>query len=169
METNDLILRDWKESDAQSLYELRLDADMIKCGIHAFASVEECRDAINYWQADIGFKAIVCKTDGCLAGFICLNDMDRYDGYMELEYGIASEYRGRGYATQAVKRMLEYGFNELDILAIAAWVRSHNVKSVRVLEKCSFTFEGRLRKHARDKSDTLCYSILKEEWDKLAE
>lgn len=33
---------------------------------------------------------------------------------------------------------------------------------IRVLEKCSFTFEGRLRKRARDKSDTLCYSILRE-------
>ena len=40
----------------------------------------------------------------------------------------------------------------------------HNKESVRVLEKCHFTYEGTLRKHARDRGDTLCYSILKEEW-----
>lgn len=44
----------------------------------------------------------------------------------------------------------------------------HNKESIRVLEKCSFTFEGRLRKHARDKSDTLCYSVLREEWERLS-
>ncbi len=60
--------------------------------------------------------------------------------------------------------MLEHGFYEMNASVIAAWVRSHNESSVHVLEKCSFVLEGRLRKHARDKSDTLCYSILKEEW-----
>ena len=59
---------------------------------------------------------------------------------------------------------LDYGFGEQHASVIAAWVRSHNKASARVLEKCAFTFEGRLRRHARDKSDTLCYSILKEDW-----
>ena len=106
--------------------------------------------------------------------------MNRYDGYMEMEYAIAAEYRNKGYATQAVKQMLDYGFKEMNLSVIAAWVRSHNWKSIqediralptvkdyndkyesmRVLEKCSFTLEGKLRKHARDKNDTICYSIL---------
>ena len=93
--------------------------------------------------------------------------MNRYDGYMELEYAIAEKHRNKGYATQALKRMIDYGFEEMNLLVIAAWVRSHNQNSARVLEKCSFTFEGRLRKHARDQSDTLCYSLLKEEWENL--
>ena len=60
--------------------------------------------------------------------------------------------------------MLEYMFSERDTEVAAAWVRSFNKESVRVLEKCHFTYEGTLRKHARDRGDTLCYSILKEEW-----
>lgn len=70
-----------------------------------------------------------------------------------------------GKITEAVKQMLDYGFKEMNLFVVTAWVRSHNQASISVLEKCSFTFEGRLRRHARDKSDTLCYSILREEWE----
>ncbi len=63
--------------------------------------------------------------------------------------------------------MLQYAFSERDISVVAAWVRAFNKESAHVLEKCHFTCEGTLRKHARDKGDTLCYSILKEEWMKI--
>lgn len=165
METKDLILREWRESDAADLYEMCLDTALRKSGVCCFDSVEESLETIMNWRKDKGFRAIVSKEDHCLAGFISLGDMNRYEGYMELEYAVAARYRNRGYATQAVKCMTDYGFRELGALAIAAWVRSHNEGSVHVLEKCSFAFEGRLRRHARDKSDTLCYSILKEEWE----
>lgn len=166
METKRLILRDWKESDASDFYEMCLDDDLIKSGIHSFSSLEESCNIVRGRINDSNFKVITDKENNFL-GFISLVDMNRYDGYMELEYAIAAKHRNRGYATQAVKCMTEYGFRDLNLLAIAAWVRSHNEGSIRVLEKCSFTFEGRLRKHARDKSDTLCYSMLKEEWEIL--
>nr|WP_304972033.1 GNAT family protein [uncultured Schaedlerella sp.] len=111
---------------------------------------------------------IADKRNDNLIGFISLGGMNRYDGYMEMEYAVAARYRNKGCAMQAVKKMLEYGFKEMNLSAIAAWVRSHNKASIIVLEKCSFTLEGRLRKHARDQSDTLCYSILREEWERLS-
>ncbi|MDE7313447.1 MAG: GNAT family N-acetyltransferase [Eubacterium sp.] len=164
METERLLLRDCQESDALDLYEMCLDQSLQKSGITVFESVEESLHAAKYWMNDPGFKIITTKSDGRFVGFISLADMNRYDAYMELEYAIAAKYRNRGYATEVVKRMTAYGFTDLHLSAIAAWVRSHNEGSVRVLEKCSFVFEGRLRKHARDKSDTLCYSMLREEW-----
>ena len=39
---------------------------------------------------------------------------------MELEYAIAKKYRNKGYATQALKRMVDYGFSEMNLLVIAA-------------------------------------------------
>lgn len=114
-----------------------------------------------------GSKVIIEKETNSFVGFIILSDMNRYDGYMELEYAIEEKYRNKGYATQAIKKMIDYGFREMNLCAIAAWVRSHNVASVRCLEKNHFVFEGRLRKHARDKSDTLCFSMLREEWKKV--
>lgn len=165
METKDLILRTWQEQDADSFFELCQDSEMEKNGISYFDSKEECSELIKAWMSDSGFLAIVRKTDNELVGFISLGDMNRYEGYLELEYGIGANYRNKGYATQAIQCALEYGFGELNASVIAAWVRSHNAGSARVLLKSSFTFEGRLRKHARDGSDTLCYSILKEEWE----
>lgn len=166
METKDLVLRNWQDSDAKALYEMCLDEALRKSGIHFYNSITDSREAIHCWKNDRGFKVIAGKKGENFIGFINLGDMNRYEGYMEIEYAIAAQYRNRGYAVQAVKRMLDYGFGEMDLSAIAAWVRSHNKESIKVLEKCSFTFEGRLRKHARDKSDTLCYSILKEEWER---
>jgi len=164
METKDIILREWQEKDVDSLFELCQDTEMEKNGISYFDSKEECLELVRSWAKESGFRAIIRKESNELVGFISLGDMNRYEGYYELEYGIGVNFRNKGYATQAVKCMLEYGFGELNASAIAAWVRSHNESSVNVLEKCSFTLEGRLRRHARDKSDTLCYSILKEEW-----
>lgn len=165
METKDLILRNWQDNDAEPLYEMCLDNTLRKNGIHFYDSIIDSQNTINYWKNNKGFKVITDKRNNAFVGFINLSDMNRYDGYMEMEYAIVAEYRNKGYATQAVKKMLDYGFKEMNLLAIAAWVRSHNEESTRVLEKCSFTFEGRLRKHARDKSDTLCYSVLREEWE----
>ena len=166
METKDLILRNGQEHDAKALYEMCIDESLRKSGIDFYDSVIESQNAIHDWKNNKGFKVIADRKNGSFIGFINLGDMNRYDGYMEMEYAIATEYRNSGCATQAVKQMLEYGFKEMNLSVIAAWVRSHNLASISVLEKCSFAFEGRLRKHARDKSDTLCYSILREEWEK---
>lgn len=167
METKDLILRNWQECDANALYEMCLDDTLRKSGIDFYNSITDSQNIIRYWKNNRGFKVISNRKNDIFIGFICLSDMSRYDGYMEMEYAVADKYRNNSYASQAVKMMLDYGFKEMNLSVIAAWVRSHNKASARVLEKCSFAFEGRLRRHARDKSDTLCYSILREEWEKI--
>ena len=168
METKDLLLRNWQDTDAEPLYKMCLDPALRASGIHFYDSVADSQNTIRYWKNNKGFQVIIDKRTLDFVGFINLSDMNRYDGYMELEYAIAKKYRNKGYATQALKRMVDYGFAEMNLLVIAAWVRSHNQNSARVLEKCSFSFEGRLRKHARDQSDTLCYSLLKEDWENLS-
>lgn len=165
IESERLIISDWQEIDAPELYAICLDPELKRSGIGSYRSVDECLGTIRLWKEQNEMKAIVSKEDGCLIGLIGLGDMNRYSQYKELEFAIGADYRNKGYATEALRRMLAFGFSELNLLVIAAWVRSFNVHSVRVLEKCAFTFEGRLRKHARDQGDTLCYSILKEEWE----
>ena len=159
-----ITLRGYTENDALPLYKMCLDEDISKSGIHSFSSVDESLEIIQSRIDDSGFKVIADENDR-LIGFISLCDMNRYEGYMELEYAVTQECRNKGIATRAILRMCAIGFEEMGVQVIAAWVRSHNEASVRVLEKCGFTYEGRLRQHARDKSDTLCYSILREEWE----
>jgi len=49
--------------------------------------------------------------------------------------------------TAAVRKMCEHGFSEFGLVKIVAHVFDFNIGSARVLEKCGFELEGRLRKH----------------------
>jgi len=164
LETERLLLRDWYDTDAPALCELLHDSAVERCGIFPFDDADEALQAIKSWNEQGEKKALVLKSNNCLIGFVGFGDMNRYAEYKELEYVISAEHRGNGYATEALRRILAFAFTETDIAVVAAWVRSFNTQSVRVLEKCAFTHEGTLRKHARDKGDTLCFSILREEW-----
>jgi RimJ/RimL family protein N-acetyltransferase len=132
IESERLILRDWLESDAQELYAICLDPELQRSGIGSYHSVDECLKTIFLWKEHNEMKAIVSKEGNNLIGLIGLGDMNRYCQYKELEFAIAVNYRNKGYATEAIRRMLAFGFRELNLLVIAAWVRSFNEKSVRV-------------------------------------
>jgi RimJ/RimL family protein N-acetyltransferase len=77
------------------------------------------------------------------------------------------DYQNKGYATEAVKCMLKYAFTELDLLVVAVCHYSSNLKSKRVIEKCGFTYEGTLRKYSRNLTDSVRYSMIKDEWENL--
>ena len=110
MKTKHLVLRNWEEKDALDLYEMCLDDSLIKSGIHSFDSVADNLNYIRTCMNDPNFKAIFSKDNGCLLRMICLGDINRYNVYMELEYAIAERYRNKGYATEAVNYMKDYGF-----------------------------------------------------------
>ncbi|KHF39265.1 GNAT family N-acetyltransferase [Halalkalibacter okhensis] len=57
-------------------------------------------------------------------------------------YFLGREYNGRGYGTEAVKLMVDYAFNQLELHRIEAGVMPHNIGSIRVLEKAGFHKEG---------------------------
>lgn len=66
----------------------------------------------------------------------------------ELGYWIGAAHWGRGFATEAVLAIVEYGFSEADLERIQAGVYDWNVASSRVLTKAHFEYEGRMSRHA---------------------
>ncbi len=64
----------------------------------------------------------------------------------ELGYWLGRIYWGQGMATAAVNALTSYGFKTLGLCRIYAMVFEHNAASCRVLEKCGYQFEGRMRK-----------------------
>ena len=106
METKDLILRNWQDSDAKALYEMCLDEAIRKSGIDFYNSITDSQNTIQCWKNDKGFKVIADKRNDNFIGFISLGGMNRYDGYMEIEYAVAARYRNNGYAMQAVQRII---------------------------------------------------------------
>lgn len=164
MQNSTIYLRNWQVKDAPALYHICLDAELRANGVSFYDNIAQSLDTINVWKELPNQRAIIEASSDEVIGMVSLGDMNRYHGYYEMEYAISTHKRNKGYGKQAVSKMIDYSFTELQAEVVAAWVHSHNPASAHVLEQCGFSFEGRLRKHARDKSDTLCYSITKEDW-----
>lgn len=85
----------------------------------------------------------------------------------DLGYELAPEHWGQGYATEAARAMLAFGFDELKLHRIWAQCLAENRASARVLERLGMRQEGRLRENEWLKGrwrDTLLYGILEGEW-----
>ncbi len=84
----------------------------------------------------------------------------------KIGYELSPNQWGRGYATEAVAAILRFGFTELGVHRVSAWLVADNVASARVLEKNGFQLEGRLRDKERYKGrywDVLMYARVAEE------
>jgi RimJ/RimL family protein N-acetyltransferase len=86
------------------------------------------------------------------------------------ELGIAVQDKtqwDRGYGTDAVGLVLEYGFGDLDLNRIELTTDEGNARARRAYEKCGFREEGLLRQHrlVEDRfSNTVVMSVLRKEW-----
>ncbi|HCA48367.1 MAG TPA: GNAT family N-acetyltransferase [Armatimonadetes bacterium] len=78
---------------------------------------------------------------------------------------------GHGFATEAARVLLRFGFEQLGLHRIHATVDSRNGASIRVLDKIGMRQEGRLREHLMQRGewrDSFLYAILRREWDATA-
>jgi RimJ/RimL family protein N-acetyltransferase len=85
----------------------------------------------------------------------------------DVGFELAPAHWGRGYATEAARAVVDFGFDALRLHRIWAWCVAENTASARVLEKLGMRPEGRLVEHAEVKGrwlDTLLYGILEREW-----
>ena len=91
--------------------------------------------------------AVTC--DGDLVGAAGLVEIDRDHRRAELGYWMGRPYWGRGYATEATRAVIEYGFSVLGLHRVYAMHFSRNRASGRVMEKCGMVHEAHLRGHVR--------------------
>ena len=80
--------------------------------------------------------------DGTHIGELCFKGLDS-DGVVEIGYGIMEKYQEHGYATEAVKALSAWAFQEPKVTAIEAEIEDKNIASRKVLEKCGFIFTGK--------------------------
>ena len=95
--------------------------------------------------ASINF-AIVLKVEEILIGAIGLDFVPEHR-HARLGYWLGRPYWNKGYATEAVTAVIEYGFTLPHVQRIYAGLFSDNPASARVLQKAGMTYEGRLREH----------------------
>lgn len=95
------------------------------------------------------FIATVNQRDGETCFVVMLDDVvigacgiEPRDDTPEVGYWLGAPYWGRGYATEAVRALIDHAFGDLEHEALQAGARVSNPSSRRVLEKCAFQWTG---------------------------
>ena len=149
-ETERLILREILPVDRNGLFAIDSDPDVnIYLGNNPVENIEKTDDIIKfirkqYIENGIGRWAMVEKSTNNFIGWTGLklvreltnNHIDYYD----LGYRLNKSYWGKGFATEAAKASLQYGFNTLNLNKIYAIADSKNVASRNVIEKVGLKY-----------------------------
>ena len=138
METERLILDPLRESDKEDYYtHISHDREVLKTFICRYAESMEEFDFSSYPGREDLFAIRLKETDR-LIGILSL--FDEKDGSCEIGYGIGSAFWNQGYATEAVKRFLDYLFLEKGFQKVYASFFTGNDASRRVMEKCGMSY-----------------------------
>ena len=146
LKTERLILRRWKESDADSLFEYASDPDVGPiAGWPPHKSAEESLNVIRTVFTGAECYAICEKGSEKAIGAIELKlnghtDMTERDDECELGYWLGKPFWGRGYMPEAARALLRRGFEELGMRCIWCGYYEGNTKSRRVQEKLGFVY-----------------------------
>lgn len=146
METKRLILREWREADAESLYEYAKDPEIGPiAGWQPHKSVEESLEIIRNVLNGAECYAICEKGSEKAIGCIELRlnghtDMTERDDECELGYWLGKPFWGRGYMPEAAREILRRAFEELGMSAVWCGYYDGNYKSKRVQEKLGFIY-----------------------------
>jgi len=142
-ESERLKFREFNFDDADNLYQLNLDPEVIRyTGDPAFESVETARLFIynykDYKLKGFGRWAAERKSDGKFIGWsgLKINEVDKID----LGYRFFKTEWGKGYATEAAQACLKYGFEKLAMAEIIARADKANLASLRVIEKLGMEY-----------------------------
>ncbi|NWF67933.1 MAG: GNAT family N-acetyltransferase [Chloroflexi bacterium] len=112
--------------------------------------------------------AIALKSENQLIGVVGLHPRHDYQR-AEIGYWIGVPYWNKGYATEAARRVLRFGFEELKLHRIHAAHFTNNPASGRIMQKIGMQYEGTFRQHFirfGDFMDVAYYAILRSEWSR---
>lgn len=174
LETVRLKLRRFADDDLAPFHAYRNDPDIARYQSWSDFSEQEARDFI---AAQSGLRpgvpgqwfqfAIELKTAGVLIGDCALKIDEHESRQAEIGFTLAREHQGRGYASEAVSRVLDYVFGVLSVHRIIAITDCENDSSVALLERLGMRREGRFIQNVWFKGkwgDEYLYAILRAEW-----
>jgi len=147
------LIRPWASGDADALVKYannrRIWLDMRDAFPHPYteASAHAFLELAEHQNPTITFFAIATGTEAIGGIGVVLNkDVHRFTA--ELGYWLGEPFWGKGIMTEAVSKFTDWAFDTFGLMRVYAEAYATNPKSCRVLEKCGFQFEGRLRSSA---------------------
>lgn len=114
---------------------------------------------------------IVTREDAGLIGAVGLREIDAEHSQAEMGFWIGVQSWGKGYATEAARRVVRYAFEELKLNRVYAHHMVRNPASGRVLEKVGLKREGLLRQRVRKWGvfeDVVLLAILHDDWAQMS-
>lgn len=172
IETENFILRDWLEADAESLVQVannkKIYDNLRDLFPHPY-SIEDAKAFIKMTQ-QANEKAIflAVEIEGKAIGSVGITFKDDiYRKNAEIGYFIGEDFWGKGYMTEIIKEITKYTFSNFDIIRIYAEPFEDNKASRRALEKAGFKLEAVFKNYViKNKiiKNSCIYSVLKEEF-----
>lgn len=173
-----LILREFMLEDWQAVFDYQTDPQYLEFYEWETRSKAEVQEFVQMFleqQKQVPrtkFQlAIVLKEEEKVIGNCGIRKIKPELPEASLGYEIASDYWGKGYATEAASTMIKFGFEELKLQRIYGWCIAENLASARVMEKVGMQFEERFTENEWFKGrwwDTLIFGISRDEWERTA-
>ncbi|MQY10790.1 putative ribosomal N-acetyltransferase YdaF [Streptomyces sp. RB5] len=173
LHTDRLRLRPFADSDAESLFALHSDPDVMRYWdsppwtdrARADTFIARCR---GMEEDGSGTRTAMERvSDGAFVGWCTVTGWNPDYRSATMGYCLAEGMWGHGYATEAARALLGWAFDTLDLNRVQTEVDTRNPASARVLEKMGFVKEGTLREDCvvnGDVSDSWIFGLLRREW-----
>jgi len=167
------VLRELRTEDAPDILVFRGDPEVQRYNGPVLQRIEDVRVLINEiheaYAAGLGVAwAVTLRRDNAVLGLFGFHDWSKYHRRAEIGYDLARACWGQGIGTEAVRAIVRFGFERMDLNRIYANTIADNHPSVRLLEKVGFVREGTRRKHSWEEDgtfhDSAMYGLLREEW-----
>ena len=175
LETPRLVLRQLGLHDAAAIFAYASDPEVARYTFwHAHQSLEDSHRFITWLTSgEVACWAIVLRAHSTLIGTCFLHSFNQPHRRAEIAFNVARREWGQGYATEAVRAVLQAGFMYWQLNRIEGTSMLANSASARVMEKAGMHFEGILRQYAFAKGtfhDMKLYAALQGgEWSDLWE
>jgi len=172
LETERLILRKLRLEDAKDVFEYASDPEVSKYVTwEPHKSIEDSINFIKFTHERYEKKegiiwGIVYRENNKVIGTCDISPVTKHFR-AEIAYTLARDYWGKGIMTEAVKEVIRFGFEKMNLNRIQAMCIPENIGSYRVMEKVGMKYEGLIREYIYIKGkfqDLKLYSILKREY-----
>jgi [ribosomal protein S5]-alanine N-acetyltransferase len=180
LETERLILRPVTPDDAQAVFDYASNPNVTRFTIfETHRTIDDSRWFVidnvrsRYSAQEPDPLAITLKSEPeRMIGALGAHWVSPPNGTMEMGYAIGEPYWGRGIVVEAARALMRFVFTEYAVERFQARVIAGNDASERVLAKLGFTREGTLRSSLFRRGawhDLIMYSLLRREWEGIAE
>ena len=173
LETNRLNLRRLNSTDVNEILALRSNPEIMKFIPRPLMKTkEEALEFISVMDANVTNNillnwAITTKEEDTLIGMIGFYRMKPENYRAEVGYILSAEFHGQGIITEALERVIKFGFDEMKLNSIEAVIDPENYGSEKVLLKNNFVKEGHFKEHTFFEGkflDSVFYSLLKKNY-----